>query len=143
MSPHEHSVKIYYEDTDAAGVVYYANYLRYMERARSEWLSAHGLSLRQLADVQGIGFIVRGVEIQYRSPARLDDVLVVRTRPVKLGRAGMTLSQEIFIAASERLATSARVDLACIDVASMRPRRLPQAVSDLAAAAIERASPDA
>lgn len=128
--PFQLPVKVYFEDTDAGGVVYYANYLRYLERGRSEWLSALGFEQRKLAEAEEIGFIVRNVEIAYRVPARLDDQLVVRTSPLRLGRAGMLLLQEVVFRESGRLAVTAKVDMACVSTRTMRPGKIPARLSE-------------
>ncbi|WP_199313658.1 YbgC/FadM family acyl-CoA thioesterase [Leptolyngbya sp. FACHB-671] len=114
-----HRLKIYFEDTDAGGVVYYANYLRYMERGRSEWLSELGFEQRRLSEEQQVGFIVRHVEISYKVPARLDDQLVVCTSPLSLGRAGLVLLQEVQFHESGSTAVSAKIDMVCISTQTM------------------------
>lgn len=126
----EFPVRIYYEDTDAGGVVYYANYLRFMERARTEWLRALGFEQRALWNEQQTAFIVRRVEANYRTPARLDDRLVVRTRATRVGRAGITMAQEIVFEAAGEVVVEGRVELACIDVQTMKPRRTPTALRE-------------
>jgi acyl-CoA thioester hydrolase len=123
--PFEFPVKVYYEDTDAGGVVYYANYLRFMERARSEWLYSLGFEHRKLAEQWEAGFIVRNLEIAYKAPARLDDRLVVKTSPVSVRRVGMLLLQEVTFQESEALAVSAKVDMAFVNAKSLRPEKIP------------------
>ena len=118
-------IKIYYEDTDAGGVVYHAGYLRFMERARGEWLSELGFEHRRLAEERGVAFVVRGVKISYRTPARLDDRLLVRTTPRRLGRARIVFLQEIVFAETEIVSASAEVDVACIEPSSLRPVPIP------------------
>jgi len=86
-------IRVYYEDTDAGGIVYYANWLRYFERARTDWLRALGFGHRALADEHGVLLVVRDVCIDYRRPARLDDELVVDVRPLAVRRASCTLWQ--------------------------------------------------
>ncbi len=121
-------VRVYYEDTDAGGVVYYANYLKFMERARTEWLSSLGFELATLERVQGVAFVVHRLEIDYRFPARLGDRLDATLTLVELNRASMLLRQDLL--RDERRITEARVVLACLDRASWRPSRIP---SDLRA----------
>lgn len=116
-------VRVYYEDTDAAGVVYYANYLRYLERARTEWLSALGLELAALERERGIAFAVHHVDIRYHRPARLGDRLEVTVEPVELGRARLVARQEV--RRGGELLVEARVTLACLDQAGWRPARIP------------------
>ena len=123
-------VKIYFEDTDAGGVVYHANYLRYMERGRVEWLAKMGFAQRKLAEKENATFVVRNVTISYISPARLEDVLVVRTRPEKLGAARLVLDQEIVHEQNGNLVVEAVVEVACIDPKSFRPARIPAEVAE-------------
>jgi acyl-CoA thioester hydrolase len=119
-------VRVYWEDTDAGGVVYYANYLRFMERARSEWLRELGFEQDQLRDEQGIVFVVRRVEIDYLAPARFNDLLDVSIRLVEAGRARIDLEQEI-AAGPTRLAC-ASVRLVCVDAARFKPAKIPAAL---------------
>ena len=119
-------VRVYYEDTDAAGVVYYANYLKFMERARTEWLSSLGFELAPLEHVQGIAFAVQRVEIDYRLPARLGDRLDITLALLELTRARMRVLQEILH--DERLVAHARVALVCLNRANWRPTRIPAAL---------------
>ncbi len=116
-------VRVYYEDTDAAGVVYYANYLKFMERARTDWLAAMGFPLAAFEREFGVVFVVRRCEIDYRQPARLNDALEATVEMVELGAARLVVHQQIFRA--ETLLTSARVVLACLDAARWRPTRIP------------------
>jgi acyl-CoA thioester hydrolase len=114
---------VYYEDTDAAGVVYYANYLKFMERARTEWLSSLGFGLVEFELVHGVVFVVHRMEIEYQTPARLGDRLEATLELVELGRARMVARQEVRRGAS--LLARARVTLACVDRAHWRPARIP------------------
>ena len=116
-------VRIYYEDTDAAGVVYYANYLRFCERARTEWLRHHGFEQHGLLAREQIAFVVRRVEADYRAPARLDDVVTVRSQIISLGRASVIFSQRV-IRGTELLFDS-RISIACINTDSGRPVPIP------------------
>lgn len=116
-------VRIYYEDTDAAGVVYNANYLRYLERARTEHFRALGLSVKGLHD-QGIIFPVVRMEIDFKGPAQLDDLLRVRTELLELRAASLVLKQEVIKVEGERLLVSARVTLGCVNQA-LKARRIP------------------
>ena len=117
------AIRVYYEDTDAGGVVYYANYLKYMERARTEWLSSLGYELSTLESVEGIVFVVHRVEIHYRSPAKLGEKIDATLTLVELNRASMAVEQDIVRGAE--LLTHARVALACVDRANWRPKRIP------------------
>ncbi len=112
-------VRVYYEDTDAGGVVYYANYLKYFERARSEWLRGLGISQSTLAREQQRLFVVRGLEIQYRKPAQLDDVLQIHSRIARLGRVSLVFAQQA-LRGNERLC-EAQVEVCCVKAGSLRP----------------------
>jgi acyl-CoA thioester hydrolase len=116
-------VRVYYEDTDAAGIVYYANYLRYMERARTEWLSSLGFDLADVERVLGIVFVVHRVEIDFRLPARLGERLDATLTLVELHRARMIALQDV--RREHQTLTHARVTLACLNRASWRPARIP------------------
>ena len=120
-----HPVRVYWEDTDASGVVFYANYLKFTERARTEWLRALGIEQSRLLADTGAAFVVRHVSVDYRAPARLDDELEVRSRLTGLRPASVKLQQQV--ACGDRLLVSSLVELACID-ARGRPTRLPSAV---------------
>lgn len=119
-------VRVYYEDTDAAGVVYYANYLRFCERARTEWLRALGFEQQSLLADQGVGFVVRSVQADYLSPARLDDELTVVSTIAGLRKASIVFRQEIQ-RKGERL-FAAQVVLACVDWRRQRPVAIPSAM---------------
>ncbi|ENO89671.1 tol-pal system-associated acyl-CoA thioesterase [Thauera linaloolentis] len=116
-------VRVYYEDTDAAGVVYYANYLRFCERARTEWLRALGVEQHKLLESTGIAFVVRAVKADYLHPARLDDALQVATRIAALRRASLTFDQEI--RRGGQLLFTAQVLIACIDHGRQKPAPMP------------------
>ncbi|MET0216447.1 MAG: tol-pal system-associated acyl-CoA thioesterase [Burkholderiales bacterium] len=121
-------VRVYYEDTDAGGVVYYANYLKFMERTRTEWLRFHGFELPALADEHGILFVVRAVEIEYLKPARFNDALDVTLELDEHGRSRISVVQQV-LRGSEVLA-AARVRAVCVDTQTIRPARIPQSVLD-------------
>jgi acyl-CoA thioester hydrolase len=116
-------IRVYYEDTDAGGVVYYANYLRYFERARTEMLRAAGHDQSDLAAQWNVLFAVRSIQVDYRQPARLDDRLDVVARVAQVGRASIDFDQRIVREAVELC--SARVRIACLDATTFRPRALP------------------
>jgi acyl-CoA thioester hydrolase len=140
--------RIYWEDTDGGGVVYYANYLRFLERARTEWLRARGYSQQALARDPGVVFTVMSVRIDYRLPARLDDELLVTCVPRPEGAASLWFGQSIYRrtdarlqalaageggalpaergAAAPDLVASADVRIACVDARTFRPQRLPE-----------------
>jgi len=115
MDTHDFELRVYYEDTDLAGIVYYANYLRFIERARTEWVRGLGVDQGALKRDEGIVFAVRRVEADYLKPARFDDLLTVTTRLLELGGARIELEQEV-LRAGERLFL-ARVVLGCLSEA--------------------------
>lgn len=116
-------IRVYYEDTDAGGVVYYANYLRFCERARSEYLRALGIDQSKLRAEQGIVFVVRRVEADYLRAAELDDLLQVRSTVHDIGAASLKFEQ-LILRGEERLFT-ASVTIACLDVQRWRATRIP------------------
>ena len=117
-------MRVYWEDTDAGGVVYYANYLKFMERARSEWLRAFGFEQDVLRDETGIVFVVRRVEIDYLSPARFNEQLEVSVGLHEMGRASLSVRQEL-MRGPDRLA-QAVVTLACVDAVRFKPVKIPE-----------------
>ncbi|MEO8738949.1 MAG: tol-pal system-associated acyl-CoA thioesterase [Casimicrobiaceae bacterium] len=125
--PFRWPVRVYYEDTDAAGIVYYANYLKYLERARTEWLAAMGFGLAELEMQHAAVFVVHRVEIDYRRPARLGDALTVTVAPVDVGRSRLVVVQNVQQdARGEGLVlTTARVTLAFVARNTWRPTRVP------------------
>ncbi|MFT4150102.1 MAG: tol-pal system-associated acyl-CoA thioesterase [Paracoccaceae bacterium] len=122
---HDFPVRVYYEDTDLAGIVYYANYLKFIERGRSEWVRDRGIDQTRLKADQGIVFAVRRVEADYLHPARFDDLLTVTTRLAALTGARIVLEQEV-LRGPERLFT-AQVTLVCLTDQG-QPARIPPAV---------------
>jgi len=120
-------VRVYWEDTDAGGVVYYANYLKFLERARTEWLSHLGLEQDQLATDAGVVFVVRRVEADYLKPARFNDRLVVRCELVELSRASLSMNQHVL--RGDEVLLKARIKVACVERAGFRPARIPDFVS--------------
>lgn len=124
-------VRVYYEDTDAGGVVYHANYLKYFERGRTEWLRAVGFSQVDLARDPGILFTVASLSIHYGRPARLDDALVVRSTVTVGGGASVLFEQALRMAGADEAArplATAEVKVACVDAATLRPCRLPESL---------------
>lgn len=124
--PFRWPVRVYYEDTDAAGVVYYANYLRFLERARTEWLAALGFTLTELESEHGVLFVVHRLEIEYRQPARLYDALEVTLAPATIGRSRLVAVQDVL--RDQLCLVRARVTLACLERTGWRPARIPAAV---------------
>ncbi|MGH8221093.1 MAG: tol-pal system-associated acyl-CoA thioesterase [Steroidobacteraceae bacterium] len=152
MKPFCFPARVYWEDTDGGGVVYYANYLRFLERARTEWLRAAGISQQALAREQGIVFTVTSVEVHYRRPARLDDELLVTCSPQRSGAASVSFAQRILRAAGaaeglgepldgaagsraapveDGLLAEADVRVVCVDAHTFRPQRLPRFLIDV------------
>ncbi len=119
-------LRVYYEDTDTAGIVYYANYLRYLERGRTEWLRALGVEQLRLAEETGIVFAVRSLNIEYLKPARLDDQLAVLTELTLAGRAQVMLKQ--WIERGGETLVEATVRVACLDAKKMKPAALPAVI---------------
>jgi acyl-CoA thioester hydrolase len=119
-------VRVYYEDTDSGGVVYYANYLRYLERARTEWLRSLGFAQRELAAREGIVFVVRSVAIEYHKPSWIDDSLQVTVELVKVGASLMVVAQRVMH--GDEVRVSAEVRIACVDARTFKPLRIPEAI---------------
>lgn len=120
---HRYRLRVYYEDTDAGGVVYHAGYLRFAERARTEALREAGAPHAEMASEAGLFFMVRRVKVDYAAPARLDDSLVVVTRALRIGGASVDLVQNVMREAT--LLASLEVGLACVRLADGRPGRIP------------------
>lgn len=120
-------VRVYWEDTDAGGVVYYANYLKFLERARTEWLSHLGLEQDQLARDVGVVFVVRRVEADYLMPAQFNDRLSVRCELAELGGASLSMHQQVMRDA--HILLQARIKIVCVQQSSFRPVRMPAIVS--------------
>jgi acyl-CoA thioester hydrolase len=129
-------IRVYYEDTDAGGIVFYANYLKFFERARTEWLRACGIEQSRLAGETGTLFIVCSTALDYRSPARLDDSLAIVSRIERLGRATVDFMQEAWREGS--LLATGSIRIGCVDAAALRPTAIPPAVL----AALRRGPPD-
>jgi acyl-CoA thioester hydrolase len=125
LTPFSFPVRVYYEDTDRGGVVYYANYLRFFERARTEWLRSLGIHQERLAAQTGTGFVVSRAEIDFRIGARLDDLLTVTVLPLERKRTYLWLGQEARLA-DGRVCAAARIQAACVRHRDMRPQPIPQ-----------------
>lgn len=119
-------LRVYYEDTDAGGVVYYANYLAFMERARTEWLRSIGYENQQLMEELGLVFAVRRACVDYLGPARLDDLLDVVVRISKVKRASLVFEQHIM--RGDTLLCSGEITLVCVDLGSFRPAAIPDSI---------------
>ncbi len=122
---HRINLRVYYEDTDAAGIVYYANYLKFAERARTEWLRELGFEQAQMMQDDGVGFVVRHCEVDFASPAKLDDWIEVETRLQEGGKVRMTMQQTI--KRGSTILARLTVTLACVDRRG-KPVRFPAAL---------------
>ncbi|WP_313083857.1 tol-pal system-associated acyl-CoA thioesterase [Pulveribacter sp.] len=126
-------VRIYWEDTDAGGIVFYANYLKFFERARTEWLRSLGLSQQALRELTGGMFVVTDARVRYLRPARLDDELFVTAQLAESARASLTIAQQALApqepgAAHGPLLCEGSIRIGWVDAATMRPARIPPAV---------------
>lgn len=136
-------VRVYYEDTDSGGVVYYANYLKYMERARTEWLRNFGIEQDELLSQHGIIFAVHAVTLNFMKPGHFNELLYVSAQISRQGRASMTFNQEVVrlvpgvsgegqddkvLKENKTVLCAGHVKIACLDAASMRPRHIPDHV---------------
>jgi acyl-CoA thioester hydrolase len=119
-------IRVYWEDTDAGGVVYHAGYLRFLERARTEWLRAHGIEQSLLARELGIVFAVTELSLRFRGPARLDDGLLATCVLEQRGGASLEFSQELVRPVDNARLVDARVRAACLDAARFKPRPIPK-----------------
>ncbi len=142
-------VRVYYEDTDNGGVVYYANYLKFMERARTEWLRSLGLEQDRLINEQGIIFAVRSVQVDYLKPALFNQLLLVSAEIIETGKASLTFKQEVVVdknktenaikspitnggeseaVSSDQVLCRGQIKIACLDTSSMRPCAIPDSI---------------
>ncbi|WP_431052700.1 tol-pal system-associated acyl-CoA thioesterase [Roseateles sp. L2-2] len=123
LAVHHHELRIYWEDTDAGGVVFYANYLKFMERARTEWLRGLGFEQETMRREEGLMFVVSDTALRYLAPARLDDWLRVSVVPAEVGRASLVIDQQVW--RGEQLLTQGRIRIGCVDAISLKPARIP------------------
>ena len=119
-------VRIYFEDTDSGGVVYHSNYLKFMERARTEWLRSLGIDQRDLKHQAQIMFVVHRIDIQFKLPARFNDDLMVKSELIDIGSSKIEFRQMIY--RDDELLIDASVDIACIDSEKFKPVRIPSNV---------------
>ena len=119
-------IRVYWEDTDAGGVVFYANYLKFFERARTEWLRGLGFSQQAMKQQDGAMFVVSQTTVRYHRPARLDDELIVTVRLQQAGRASMVVAQQAW--RGDELVADGEIRIGCVDSASFKPRRIPEPV---------------
>ncbi len=130
----EHPIRIYWEDTDAGGIVFYANYLKFFERARTEWLRALGFGQQVLRDQSGGMFVVSETAVKYHAPARLDDTLVVTAELQTGGKASLTIAQRAYLRTagptptSDRLLAEGTIRLGWVDSHTLKPGRIPAPV---------------
>lgn len=122
-SAHQFPIRIYYEDTDAGGIVYYANYLRFFERARTEWLRDLGIEQDQLL-AQNIAFVVRKVEMENKAPARFNQLVTVHSTLSKVQKASIVF-QQVLVDDTNKILVTAAVKVACVDIANMKPQAIP------------------
>lgn len=133
MSVFSWPARVYWEDTDGGGIVYYANYLRFLERARTEWLRSLGYSQQILARESGLVFTVASLTVEYRRPARLDDELTITCEPHADRAATIRFQQAIFRGGpgGEPPILTAGVRVACVDASTLKPRRLPESLMNV------------
>jgi acyl-CoA thioester hydrolase len=122
-APFRHTVRVYWEDTDAGGVVFYANYLKFFERARTEWLRHLGVGQQALREATGAMFVVTDTRVRYLAPARLDDELGVTVQLHERGSASMKIKQAAW--RGDTLLAEGEIRIGCVDDTTFRPRRLP------------------
>jgi len=120
------NIRVYYEDTDAGGVVFYANYLKYMERARTEWLRALGVHQSDLAGTERRQFVVHKLDMAYRKPAFLDDLLTLHSRITHVGRASVHFAQRV--ERDAQLLAEGNIRICCVDVDTLRSAAIPNAL---------------
>ncbi len=126
MSEFGWPVRVYYEDTDSGGVVYYANYLKFMERARTEWLRAHGFEQSELVRDHGLVFVVRDVHVSYLRPAVFDDLLRVTVSVHGIGRSWLEFAQTV--GRGEEILSRAQVKIVCVNHSSFKPVGIPEII---------------
>ncbi|MES2050020.1 MAG: tol-pal system-associated acyl-CoA thioesterase [Pseudomonadota bacterium] len=122
-------VRVYYEDTDAGGIVFYANYLKFFERARTEWLRASGINQQKMKDDTQCMFVVKATAVEYHAPARLDDELKLTVVVERLGRASVHFVQEAWC--GDILLVTGKIKVGCVDALSVRPTVIPKEIFSL------------
>jgi acyl-CoA thioester hydrolase len=123
---YEHPIRVYWEDTDAGGIVFYANYLKFFERARTEWLRAMGVGQHALRETTGGMFVVSETSVKYHRPAKLDDQLRVTATLAESGRASLVIAQQAWL--GDTLLCEGTIRIGWVDAASMKPARIPSSV---------------
>ena len=139
-SPFSFALRVYWEDTDAGGVVFYANYLKYFERARTEWLRSLGFGQERMRIESSVMFIVTDTSLRYLRPARLDDLLDITVKVEHAGRAQMTIAQQAWRrgdaadgAADRQLLAQGTIRIGCVDAKTFKPQRIPISISEAVA----------
>lgn len=123
-TPFQWKIRVYWEDTDAGGIVFYANYLKFFERARTEWLRSLGIEQQRLKETTGGMFVVAQTDVRYLRPARLDDDLMVTARLKDSGRASMTIGQQVLL--KNTVLCEGTVRIGWVRVSDLQPNRIPQ-----------------
>ena len=125
-------LRVYWEDTDAGGIVFYANYLKFFERSRTEWLRSLGIAQQQLKDSTGGTFVVNETSVRYLRPCRLDDELLVTARMVEAGRASMTIAQQVLLKSGDatQLVCEGTIRIGWVNAATLQPARIPASILD-------------
>ncbi|MCE4555851.1 tol-pal system-associated acyl-CoA thioesterase [Roseateles cellulosilyticus] len=126
MNRFEFAVRVYWEDTDAGGIVFYANYLKFFERARTEWLRAAGVEQHRLREDTGLMFVVADTRVRYVAPARLDDLLTVTVAPEPAGKASLVVRQRAL--RGDTLLAEGEIRIGCVRAHDLKPQRLPDDV---------------
>ncbi len=126
----EWPVRVYWEDTDAGGIVFYANYLKFFERARTEWLRSLGIDQSRLREETGGMFVVSETQVRYLQSARLDDLLVVTARLTESGRASMTIAQQARLQSTGAVLAEGSIRIGWVESQTLRPARIPSSVLD-------------
>ncbi len=120
------AVRVYWEDTDAAGIVFYANYLKFFERARTEWLRSFGLEQERLRAESGVAFVVTETALRYFAPARLDDMIEISVHVERLGQASLVVTQQA--RRGDDVLVEGTIRVGCVDLGTFRPRRIPDEI---------------
>lgn len=135
--PFRFQMRVYWEDTDAGGVVFYANYLKFFERARTEWLRSLGHQQERMRAENGVMFIVTDTTVRYLRPARLDDLIAVTVEVKHAGRAQMTIAQQAWRLSpeqsadqGEQLLADGTIRIGCVDAGTFRPQRIPNSIAE-------------
>jgi tol-pal system-associated acyl-CoA thioesterase len=127
MVTFEFPIRVYIEDTDAGGIVYYVNYFKFMERARTEWMRSFGFGKTSIFE-QDMMFVVHSVNADYKSPARLDDQLIATSKVIKTGAAYFVVEQQILL--DGKVLCSGEAKIVCVDKATMKPKVIPQHITE-------------